>query len=850
MSIMQLHDKADFSDIVLRDQISKIVFLVLPQISAVLIKTCLEETLKGSSLVQISTKAFGRFLCLVFEDYEGKSSSSLTNHDFLSLVSNSKSIKEENASVLEPKNQSKEDYIKSLKKSDQWLLEAAQRLLPALERLKSLRGSEHQNIRMELAILSTNLLLKCLPNVQRFSSFLLENLVMFADDSDSTIKEHSKSTLKKMSDNFSELNQEIGELFVSHLTTMPRIVMIGDESEQIAGFTLLNSFIITMTAKGSLLGSLLHSPVMLEKFMNLMLSCCEIEVINELMFYENLASESLSDKFYHLEMPWKQFKNLKNELIVKKFNEICHNIGKSSSAQICVNHLLDNINSIEYLVLLIEILKCGNDLLLAKDQIEAIIEEFSNETYWTMNLQASKRIEKTTQPMNEEWFKDITLGLYESAIEVRLRNVSLKDDEDKVIELNLKSIKYNILCTCFVLELVATTSKILQVRFQRFLLKILHRVLEKAGSSNFLVRSAGIYAIESISSALGHTEVSQLIDVNSDYLLFNIQKMLRHNKANDAVLDMLSVIFKFSNSSMTAYIKDIVETSSEQMTGDQLMRNTLSYLKLFRLYVSSVRQWLTKSIGDSEKIEAETEDWQEFQDQCLRLLNNQCEFENEPCSIEDSPENDQENEETAMEKPEEIKEEIPEHIQLIVKVLTSSLQFFASIDPSEVILTHEIFIDSFSILHLYEDQFLPMVHQMWFPFTKQFQNKNLVVLQYSFRLLSLTARFAKSFIHKRSVDDVIPVLNKFLSQTSSAKISTANLTYTQEFKLQREILSDYGSLAVDLDLDDKDLDEIVDILLKFKRNSNELLVSACEKSLEVLRQHNPGLIYLKMLNSE
>lgn len=840
-ALLQIHDNADFNDIVLRDQISKIVFLVLPQISAVLLKVCEEEMLRGSSLVQAAVKTLGRYFCLIFENYEKKSMESITNIDFIRLVENSVKVEDE-SNVLQPKNQSQVEFVMNLKKSNEWLRAASKKLAPSMDRLKVLRGSEHTQIRKELATLSSNLLNKCLTNIRCLAPFFLENLVLFADDADQQIRNFSQTSLKKLSESLPELNQEIAQLFSSHLTAMPRTILTGDESEQIAAFTLLNSFIVTITEENSPLNILLDNPVTLDKFMNVMLSSCEINVQNDLLLFENLASGSLDDQFYQMKTPWKQFKNLKNKNVVEKFSQICGNIGRSTAAQVCINHLLDNMNSIEYLVLLIEMLVV--DATLEQDQVEGIVEEFLSETYWTMKIQATERIAKKQRPATEEWYKDNTLGLYESAIEVRLRDVALDDDCDKTNDTNLKAIKYNILCTCLVVELMGTTSKILKMNFQRFMLRTLHRVLEKAGSSNFIIRSAGLYALEMISTAMGFQEVSQLIDENSNFLLFNIQKLLKHSHENEAVFDMLSVVFKFSKNSMTSYIKDIVETVAEQITANRFTQNTSAYLKLFRLYVGSIKQWEESCDEATENGVEVIVGWDEFYLQCICELEKPSLDVDDPCPTNDATDEDQQSNVDNVEQPDD-ENQLPPHIELIVKILTSTLQFFASSNPSEVILAHEIFIDSFPVLQRYENHFLPMVHQMWYPFVKQFAVKNFVILQHSFRLLTLTAQFAKDFIYKNTRENVVPVINKFLTQSLASKASKSNLSYTQEFKLQREILSSYGALAVNLNFDEKELDGIVDVLLEFNKHTNESLALASKESLKVLRKHDPCLIYFK-----
>lgn len=844
MSLMQLHDNADFTDIVLREQISQIVFLVLPQISAVLIKVCQEETYKGSSVVLSGVKALGRFLCLVFEDYEKKSVGGLTSDDFLALVS-SRKTEDNRTSALKPNNQTQAEYIANLKKTSRWLLEASEKIAPVVKTIGCLRGSDKREIRRELAIFSRNLLEKCLPNIEALVSFLLENLITLADDADSEIRDFSQKSLEQLAELRPELNEEIVEIFCLHLMSMPRIVLTGDESEQISGFTLLNSLVFIITSDNDQLNSLMNNQLLLDRLLNVLLSCCEIEIDHELMFYENLSSNDLDDRFYKIRKPWKRYKNLKTEAVAKKFSEVCQNIGRSKSAETFVNYLQDDMNSVEYLALLIEVLQSGEHSTIVQDQVESLVEEFLSDTYWSMQVQASPSLEPTKKQVNEEWFHENTPGLYESAVEVRLKDVPMDVDEAPA-EVTLKTIKYNILCTCLVLELVGVAASVLQKKFQRFLLPSMHRVLEKAGSSNFIIRAAGIFALESIGCAMDYEGIPQLIDDNSRFILFNIQLLMKRRADNEKILDMLSVVFRFSKSSMTSYIKDIVETAAVQMTQKKFANKVISYLKLFSLYASSVRQW--DSEIDADAGEAVTDDfsenWEEFFEECQLELATPPDEVIEECSMKDEDIDQQHDESMPLDvEPEPEKPQLPEHIALIVKIMTSSLQFFASSNQTEVIATHEIFTNCLPVLHRYEDDFLPVIHQMWYPFTKQFRVKNHVTLQFSFRLLELIARLAKDFIHNRSTGDVIPVINSFLAE--SLKANKATPSYAQEFKLQREILAGYGSLAVSLDLQEKDLDDIVDILLSYKTLSNEGLAAACDKSLEVLEKHDPGLVFFK-----
>lgn len=560
-----------------------------------------------------------------------------------------------------------------------------------------------------------------------------------------------------------------------------------------------------------------------------------MDISNELVLFESITFDNnLNDDFYQLKTPWKKFKNFKSEMVRKKFLEICKNISKSKVSHICVNYLLDNINSLEHLSLLIEILSCENSMPEIS-QVENVIDEFLSENYWTMEVELPKASVK--KPTNEEWFQESTPGLYESAVEIKLRDVRLEDDESELkAKLNIKMIRYNILCTCFVTELIGCAALQLGKKFQPFILRSMHKILEKAGSSKYLIRSAGLYSINCITKAMGYKEVSELINEHSDFILFNIQNQLKRNYEDESFLDMLAVVFKFSKTSIAPYVEDLIETAANHLISSKIGVNKCAYLKLFNLYACSLKieEEILENVDEALK---NFNSWDAIAEQCLNEM--------KKIEVEEEIYNENECEDVDKEFPEpEPQQPIsPLHVQLILKILTSSSSFFASSNPIEVILVHEIFENALPTLHKCDEiNFPPTIHDMWYPFTKQFQSNNFVILQHSFHLLKLITCLAKEFVYQKSTEKAIPILNTFLKATLKHK----NVSYNQEFKLQKEILSGYGQLLIDLDIEDKMLDDIINIILNYENHQNEHLANACQKSIEVLTKHDPILMNVKL----
>lgn len=64
MSIMQVHDEADFTDVVLRDQIANVIFLFLPKILSTLLDVAKGESKQGTIIISVSSIFYIMLVCI------------------------------------------------------------------------------------------------------------------------------------------------------------------------------------------------------------------------------------------------------------------------------------------------------------------------------------------------------------------------------------------------------------------------------------------------------------------------------------------------------------------------------------------------------------------------------------------------------------------------------------------------------------------------------------------------------------------------------------------------------------------------------------------------------------------
>uniref|UniRef100_A0A1B0CSV5 TTI1 C-terminal TPR domain-containing protein n=1 Tax=Lutzomyia longipalpis TaxID=7200 RepID=A0A1B0CSV5_LUTLO len=172
-------------------------------------------------------------------------------------------------------------------------------------------------------------------------------------------------------------------------------------------------------------------------------------------------------------------------------------------------------------------------------------------------------------------------------------------------------------------------------------------------------------------------------------------------------------------------------------------------------------------------------------------------------------------------------ENLPNYVKLTDEIVCLVSKYISSKDQTLCLLSLELLTSGIAILTPYEDKLLPVVHLIWFPLAEKFKSQNPIILRQCFNLLCLLAQSSQDFIHKRTISDVIPTINKFLAEV--AKKSHLNsqqgmYRFSQEFKLIHTILSQYGQLILDIQMDEKNLDKSINCALRFlEKNQPEEL---------------------------
>lgn len=93
----------------------------------------------------------------------------------------------------------------------------------------------------------------------------------------------------------------------------------------------------------------------------------------------------------------------------------------------------------------------------------------------------------------------------------------------------------------------------------------------------------------------------------------------------------------------------------------------------------------------------------------------------------------------------------PTHINMTVAVLKRTLHFLPSKDRRCKLLALEVLRNGLEVIRDWEDELLPIVHQIWSPLVDRFlEHKEQLIVNLSFQLLVAMARLSKDFIRART----------------------------------------------------------------------------------------------------
>ncbi|XP_035891600.1 TELO2-interacting protein 1 homolog [Anopheles stephensi] len=826
LSLLQIHDGFDFNDIVLRCQVAELLFIALPKLLAIYVSIINGDEKQGTAVYRIAIKALGRTLSLIFEDY----SKNATNEEycierFLQLTE-SFTEKDRNANVLGLglRENDKIKYFNETARTREWLLQAEKKVEQVLQLILHLRGHEEELVRLEFAKMNCELLRNCTYNMPSCTVHYLQTVIAMCHDESERVRNVCEKCQESMPYfTISFAGNRIDEMFFDALNRMPRIIYRGEEREQISSFRLITGFLSFFSE--SQLASVFSCQNILEQFIMVLLAAAELESVDELIRREYVSYRFEYEEGFHLqkekkESRWIVLKNVSSPRTKQSFLDLIHKLRKHEQAvhtvlmYILEDFYASRLNSNGYLFILSELIPDSSDG-----------NRPPLEPYKTL-------LSEVLQP--HHWFLEL-------------------DEND-----NIADQKYNALHVCLVVRTIARLARLMREQFHWYLYDSLRILLQSCGSTLNCINESTELALDVVANSQGLSSIEQLIHHNLDYISQQVTRCLRRKEHFRDGMNILEAVLRFvpyetSNvleTTVTPIIMNILDSYSQY--GE---KNSIVCLRVLQIFIHSIKLRY-EHVGISNPTDNSNEkvatNLTEQIERLQTLL--QREIANEPEDIEFKPDEasaamDQtdEQQETEHENEPEAEENkddeapLPAHVKIVLRILTVNFKHLASSDDAERIVALCTLNEGIYVLQRYENQLLPLVHNIWFNFTERFSDRNPAVVSNAFDLLVTLARLAKDFIRNRSLDDVLPKLYKFMKDHWNADASAH-----QVYKLQCKFLTSIDELVRNLNFSEKQLDQVLEVIrLYWEKCERRELKKRAAECMQRMRAINSLAVFLK-----
>ncbi|KMQ96596.1 telo2-interacting protein 1-like protein, partial [Lasius niger] len=524
--------------------------------------------------------------------------------------------------------------------------------------------------------------------------------------------------------NMRPLIDSLEDKFYGLLTRLPTLVRRSDDNEQLAS---LNQFAGYLRLFGKQrLPHIMRSQAHIRR---LLLALVYIMVIdcNDVSPLLTANMKDLDDPaYFYGSDSWKQFKFIKNSSCREKLVAICKLLGEFGDFRILVDTILELMSDApqhrkELSLLLNWILVSVKDPS-ASHLYKEIVDFYTTQEVWYLPIEVSE-------------------------------------------DTPLVQAQSNIVQCCLLMEGLGYIAQNLQCDYDRYLLKTLYIIIERAGSGNGLISYIGKRTLESVAEAQQHQTIGDLLRANVDYFSYHILMKLRQVARNPGVLDVIEVVMKYSRLDFLPHLKGIVEDMLRQLSTPYRQKDTYSFLKIFHTFIACVKTLIswedTKGIIKKEDARATNNPSEIIILSLLEYYNAKKIDERIEDNIEETESNadinfeeltEETNEDYSDPNAEDEKDKkLPIHIKIIIEVMKRCLHFLPLKDVQKSLMAMQTFQEGLPILVEWENELLPIVHQLWHPLIDRFNDKNVLVINRAWQLLHVLADISNDFIRNRTL---------------------------------------------------------------------------------------------------
>ncbi|XP_070516435.1 TELO2-interacting protein 1 homolog isoform X2 [Cardiocondyla obscurior] len=825
MALCHIDDEIDKSDIIIQEQIANTIMAFFPGIVSGLQEIAMGGEVQNHKVTMMAIRAWGRIISLVVHDNDEKDS----EEDTLSIESlMKKSCNISTDTLHSTKVNEKCDIEHNLKgtiRNQVWFEAVAVKLGACIQLLDQIRSHSHYKVKKELVESIRLILENCRRNMKSNNMTLIDYLISLSEDESPEVSEKAHDVLRAISESYmlsydtKSLIDSLEDKFYNLLTRLPTIIRRSDDNEQLAYLNQLTGYLRLFGKQR--LPHIMRSQSHMQRLLLALVYIMAIDCNNvSLLQTTNVKNLDNPAYFYGSDL-WRQFKFIRNNLCKEKLVTICKLLGECGDFKILIDTILELMNDTS---------QHRKELSLLLNWILVSVKDSSSSYLYKEVIDFY-----TTQ---EIWY------------------LPTEVTEDTP----LTQAQSNIVHCCLLAEGLGLIAQNLQHDYDRYLLKTLYLIIERAGSGNSLISYIGVCTLENIAKAQQHKTIGDLLRANVDYFSYHIIMKLRQIDRNPGVFDVIKVVMKYSRLDFLPHLKGIVEDILRQLSISHYQRKVHLFLKIFHTFIMCIKTLLN---WDDTKITRE-EKTQTTHDLSETIILSLLEYYNAK-KIDEKIEKDVDEEEFNTYVPETAEEtnedysdfsaedkKLPTHIKIVVEVMKRCIHFLPSKDLQESLMAMQTLQEGLPILIEWENELLPLVHQLWHPLTDRFNDENVLIINHAWQLLYILAKVSNDFIKSRTLREVLPSVFKFLIKSSKESINKSSVDiykFTQIYKSQYELLSTLGVIAQLLKLREYELWQILSNTQSYlSAHQHPALQTCCVKLYKDAADYNEDIVWVKCLN--
>ncbi|XP_053379957.1 TELO2-interacting protein 1 homolog [Mercenaria mercenaria] len=213
-----------------------------------------------------------------------------------------------------------------------------------------------------------------------------------------------------------------------------------------------------------------------------------------------------------------------------------------------------------------------------------------------------------------------------------------------------------------------------------------------------------------------------------------------------------------------------------------------------------------------------------------------------------SPDPSNTKDDISMETDEEKKPPLPHHVTAVKEVMLRCKHIISSRNPRLRLLVLDTISHTCTALKPYQDELLPLIHQIWPSFSLCFADEEKLVIVKALDVLQVIARSAGDFVKHRITKDILPKLSTFLNNQAQISVHAGSAyQFTVNYKLQLAILKHISPIAKLTSIEGSDLDIITTSCMPYLHvKQPATLQNACIECCKELIQIDADLMWLKL----